>query len=126
MTVHLDANLVIRMGRSGTEESRRVRALLASGARLGVSTIAWSEFLCGPLLPGEQADARQILGAPIPFLETDAELAARLFNVGGRRRGSFADCQIAAVALRARAALATENAADFARFAPARLMLARS
>jgi predicted nucleic acid-binding protein len=60
---------------------------------------------------------------PVPFVEADGALSARLFSLAGRRRHSLLDCMIAAVALRLGAALATVNPSDFRRFEPAGLRL---
>jgi predicted nucleic acid-binding protein len=60
---------------------------------------------------------------PEPFVAGDALVAARLFNLGGRGRGSLMDCMIAAVAIRVGAELATPNTTDFRRFVAAGLTL---
>jgi predicted nucleic acid-binding protein len=58
-----------------------------------------------------------------PFADKDTALAAQLFNISGRRRGTFIDCMIAAVALGTDASLATTNPDDFRRLEPARLQI---
>ena len=86
--------------------------------------MSWAEFLCGPVEGGLVELAARLVGEPEPFTPDDCTATARLFNLGGRRRGSFTDCMIAAVAIRAGAALATSNRSDFARFAGAGLQFA--
>jgi len=54
----------------------------------------------------------------------DAETAADLFNRTGCRTKSFADCCIAATAIRVSAPLATSNQADFLPLASHGLVLA--
>lgn len=87
-------------------------------------SIAWTEFLCGPLDDAGREMAAQIVTERIGYEEQDAVYAAEFFNVSGRRRGSLIDCMIAAVATRRRAPLATLNPADFRRFEVSGLRLA--
>ena len=92
---------------------------LTSGARrhrLG-------EFLCGPVIPQLVALAAAAFPDPVHLLPEDAARAADLFNATGRRRGSLADCLIAATCLRMQASLATNNLADFQKFQPHGLRL---
>jgi predicted nucleic acid-binding protein len=57
----------------------------------------------------------------VAYTVADSELTAHLFNMGGRRRGTLADCMIASTAIRAGASLATTNPGDFERFRTASL-----
>ncbi len=90
---------------------------------LGISPVSWTEFLCGPLEQEQTELVGEIVGEPAAYTETEARLAARLFNETGRRRGSLMDCMIAASAISAGAALATSNRSDFARLVPLGLRL---
>ena len=67
---------------------------------------------------------RSFLKPPEAFLVQDALRAAELFNLTGRRSRSLADCQIAAVALRVGARVATTNVEDFGPFQAHGLVLA--
>src|SRR6266487_3252994 len=113
---HLDTNFLIQALVTGSPAEIKMLAWLAAGEDLGISTIAWSEFLCGPLTPQDEALAQLLLAAPEPFLAADARKAAELFNATGRRSRSLADCQIAAVALRCAVPVATGNTSDFVPF----------
>ena len=122
--IHLDTNFLIQAMVAGSPAETKMQAWLATGEDLGISTIAWSEFLCGPLTPQEEALAQLLFAAPESFLAADARKAAELFNATGRRSRSLADCQIAAVALRCSALVATGNTSDFAPFQTHGLVLA--
>ncbi len=123
--IHLDTSFLIRALLEGSAEDRRLQVWLREGEVIAVSTIAWAEFLCGPVEPGVVELVSTVVPARVAFGEDEARLAAHLFSESGRRRGSMADCMIGATALHAGAALATANHSDFARFVPAGLALAR-
>ena len=107
-----------------TPEAATKDAWIASGETLQVSAVAWAAFSSEPVTSGQLELAAQIVGCPVDFTTEDAEIAARLFNATGRRRGTMQDCMIAAAALRDNAPLATSNAADFRRFTEYGLRLA--
>ncbi len=103
-----------------------LRAWLNQGDPLAMSTIAWAQFLCGPVEATHIDLAATLIPERIAFEDRDASLAATLFNDTGRRRGSLADCMIAATALRGEAQLATLNRSDFNVFETAGLLLAEA
>jgi predicted nucleic acid-binding protein len=122
--VHFDTNYLIQATVAGSQAHADFRRWSVAGESLGVSAIAWAEFLCGPLDPQGETLAKQMFPLPEGFLAADAALAADLFNKTGRRSRSLADCMIASVAIRCGARLATINATDFQPFAQHGLVLA--
>ena len=122
--IHLDTSFLIRALDLGAPEDRKLRGWLGEGQTLGMSTVAWAEFLCGPLARREIKLAATIIGRHRKFTAEHAAIAARLFNNSGRRRGSLIDCMIAAAALADGAPIATANAPDFRRFEDSGLKMA--
>jgi len=122
--IHCDTNFLIQCVIAGSPAHEKFLAWTQAQEICNASTVAWAEFLCGPLDSCAEALALQIFPNLEPFLPADAMLAARLFNQTGRRSRSLADCMIASVAIRCRAKLATSNTADFQPFAPRGLVLA--
>jgi len=122
--IHLDTSFLIRALVHETDEDRALRSWIKAGAPLAMSAVGWAELLCGPLGEAHFALVRRIVGQITPFDEETAALAAHLFNRSGRRRGTLADCMIAATAMNADATLASSNPADFKRFAAEGLRLA--
>lgn len=122
--IHLDTNFLIDALVPGTSQEAKLAGWLAAGEPVGISAIAWGEFLCGPLPSAAESLARQLLPSADMLTKTDAEKAATLFNQTGRRSKSFSDCCIAAIAMRAGASLATSNIGDFKPMLPLGLILA--
>jgi predicted nucleic acid-binding protein len=122
--IHCDTNFLIQSVVAGSPAHEKFRAWTQAQEICNASTVAWAEFLCGPLDASAEAFARQIFPKPEPFLPADAVLAARLFNQTGRRSRTLADCMIASVAIRCGAKMATSNTDDFQPFVPHGLVLA--
>ena len=115
--IHLDTSFLIHALRRGSREDARVREWLMANESLAMSTVAWAEFLCGPVDDATRAAASVVVERQCPFTSEMAGMAAMLFNGAGRRRGSMVDCMIAAAALAEGAPVATSNPSDFNRFA---------
>lgn len=123
--IHLDTNYLIGLAVAGSPEAQRVDQWLAARETMAASAIAWTEFLNGPVTPAEISQVKAVLQSRIvPFAQTEAVLAADLFNRTGRRRGSRFDCLIAATAILAQSGVATVNESDFRAFVPFGLRLA--
>lgn len=122
--VHLDTSFLIRALIPDSEESMKLHRWLDHRSSVAVSAFTWGEFLCGPLGEAEEAVALRVAHRHVPVGTEEVTEAARLFNFGGRRRGSFPDCIIAGTAMVAGAELATSNRGDFQRFMDAGLELA--
>jgi predicted nucleic acid-binding protein len=122
--IHLDTNYHIGLAVPGSSPAQNVDNWLAAGETLAASTLAWTEFLNGPVSADEIALVESVIeGNLIAFEKPKAALAAQLCNQAGRRRGSRFDCLIAAAAILAGAQLATENTKDFEPFVPFGLKL---
>jgi len=122
--IHLDTSFLIRALVHGTDEDRALRSWIKAGTPLAMSAVGWAELLCGPLEEAHLALVRRIVCEILPFEAETAALAALLFNRSGRRRGTLADCLIAATAMNSGVILASSNPADFKRLAAEGLQLA--
>ena len=122
--IHLDTGFLIRALQPESPEDHRLRGWLRDGTRTGMSAVAWTEFLCGPLSASDLNLAVEIVGRCREFTPEHAATAARLYNRSGRRRGTLVDCMIAATALEEDAAVATTSPDDFRRFKAAGLEIA--
>ena len=122
--IHLDTSFLIRALVRGSPEDARLREWIRANKPLGMSAIAWAEFLCGPVDETVLSLASAVVARRFQFTEEMATMAARLFNGSGRRRGTMIDCMIAATALVEETAVATSNPGDFSRFGAFGLALA--
>lgn len=112
----LDTNYLILGLVAGSREGRELTAWIASGERLIAPTLVWFEFLCGPVTSAQIDTMRAFVHDLVPFDDAHAVAAADLFNTSARKRSTRVDAMIAATAIVANAALATNNKSDFRAF----------
>lgn len=120
----LDTNYLVYTLVPGSQEALAISAWLKTGERLFTGSVAWYEFLCGPVRAEEIRLVRSLLaGGVSTFDEAQAVTSARLFNAVGRARRLRVDAMIAACAIESGCFLATANRIDFAAFVPHGLKL---
>ena len=73
--IHLDTSFLIRGLVHGSAEDRALRKWLKDGERLGMSAVAWTELLCGPLAENQLELASLVVSERVPFTEEDAVVA---------------------------------------------------
>jgi predicted nucleic acid-binding protein len=123
--IQLDANYLILGAIASTPQNAELRRWLSQGEETSASAIAWMEFVTGPVGSEVIDSVRKIIEDRIvPIGRDEAELAAKLFNLAGRKRALRYDCLIAAAAILAGARLATANRSDFSLFVAHGLELA--
>lgn len=121
--IHLDTSFLIRALVPDSPEAVSLFRWIGERRRLAMSAVAWGEFLCGPLSAEDVSAAASIVRTIVSLDASHAALAARLFNQGGRRRGTFQDCLVAATALAGSAPLASSDTEGFRRLVPAGLQI---
>jgi len=122
--IHLDTNVLIGL-LTGHPIRAQVRQIQLDGGVFACSAVVWTEFLNGPADdPSVRLVESFLEGRILPFEREDAALAARLFNITGRKRGLRFDCMVAASALRRGESLMTLNGDDFEPFVGTGLDLA--
>jgi predicted nucleic acid-binding protein len=121
----LDTNYLIRALVPDSIESERIVDWFQAGEYLCTSSVAWYEFLCGPVDDEGVLVVQSLLQERmLPYTTDQAIESARLFNVTGRKRHRRIDAMIAAAAIVADAELATGNTGNFAEFRKLGLKLA--
>jgi len=121
----LDTNALIALSDPSDPFFQYTERAIRTGAQACTSSVAWHEYARGPLLDQDRDRALRVIESRIFSLDRrHAELAAELFNQTGRRRGSTADCLIAACAVCHKTELLTRNQVDFRLFVPFGLNLA--
>jgi predicted nucleic acid-binding protein len=91
--IQLDTNYLIGLLAVPSPFQSQLLGWFNAGEKFAISSIAWSEFLGGPVTQHEIRDAVIILEERIiAFGIIEAEIAAKIYNQTGRRRGTRDDC----------------------------------
>ncbi|MDB5972292.1 MAG: hypothetical protein JWQ90_4742 [Hydrocarboniphaga sp.] len=114
--IHLDTNALIALPR-WLALGHALIDRVAAGERVGVCSVVWYEYLCGPVIASDVERCLDFIEDRIEPLDArHAQLAAELFNQAGRRRGLRIDSLVAATAICSGAELLTGNVKDFTVF----------
>jgi hypothetical protein len=62
--IHLDTSFLVRAFIPATPENRRLRSCLPARQPVGLSSITWAEFLCGPVTTLVAEEAAEAMGEP--------------------------------------------------------------
>jgi predicted nucleic acid-binding protein len=120
----LDTNALIALSDSSHPLFLLIEERLREGWTAVTDAVAWHEYVRGPLLEEDRERALLVVEQRVSVVtRAMAEKAAEFFNATGRRRGSTADCLIAAACLRGDAELVTANEIDFLPFVSCGLRL---
>lgn len=113
--IHLDTSVLIDALTGPRRSLPALRAIVADGIRLGVSSLVLYEWRRGPRVDEELALEAVLVGpdAVTAFGEREAKLAADLYRKVRRARGRELDIAIAACAVTQDAHLWTLNHEDF-------------
>ncbi len=113
--IHLDTSVLVD-ALTGGDTAPALRAAIADGERLSVSSLVLYEWLRGPRRPSELAAQAQLFPAEeaVALDHAVARSAAELYRRVKRPRGREIDLAIAACALAHEASLWTLNRQDFA------------
>ena len=123
--IHLDTNILSGSVQEGESVSGQMRRWLQRGEKFAVSSIAWTEFLNGSFNDRQIDNVFQVIEGRVVAVGLDeAQIASKLFKLASSRRGSLADCLIAATAISSGASLATRDRGDFIVFVSSGLRLA--
>ena len=121
----LDTDYLIRALVPDSVEAEMVVDWFQAGVDLCTSSVAWYEFLCGPVDYEGVLTVQSLLRDRIlPFTADQASESSRLFNATGRKRHLRGAAMIAAAAIIANAELATGDTDHFTSFKKFGLRLA--
>ncbi len=113
--IHLDTSVLVDALSGPLRSAPALRAAIAAGERIEISSLVLYEWLRGPRRPEEVAAQEALLprAAAAPFGSPEARVAAELYRAVARPRGREIDLAIAACAIVRGARLWTLNAGDF-------------
>lgn len=113
--IHLDTSVLVDALTGPRRSAAAMRAAIASGERLAISTLVLYEWMRGPRTPAELDAQAQLLpqNEAVSFDAAAAARAASLYSQLRRPRGREVDLAIAACAIVRDAKLWTLNREDF-------------